>query len=103
MCLGHLGAVRTLEPYTGARPAESPIGDQSGTQVFRVMRDASRCDVAAFGIADDRPVPIRSIETLAYIVRNMRRRIGLEYLCQRDSPLSRWLAPGKISPAADDD
>ncbi len=68
------------------------IDHQSGAQVFRVMRNAGRCNVAALRIADDRSISISAGETLEDIVRNVRNRIG--FLLK--------LAPSEVSPAADD-
>jgi len=82
---------------------ESPVSNQSRAQVLRVMSHASWCNVSTLGIADNRPVTISPSEATAHIVRNVRRRIRLEYLRQSNCPLRLRLALGKASPAADYD
>src|SRR5438105_13673644 len=48
---------------------KSPIDDQSGTQVFSVVRHTCRCNVTALGITDDGTVSISAGETFEDMVR----------------------------------
>ena len=61
------------------------------------MRDAGRCDVAALGITDNRPVAISACEAPAHIVRDVRRRLSFEYLFEREGARSRGLAPRRLT------
>jgi hypothetical protein len=67
------------------------------------MGNASECDIAAFRIANNRAITILAFKTATHIVRNVRRRISLEYFCECDCPFSYRLAPSEAMAAANDD
>jgi hypothetical protein len=44
------------------------------------MRNAGGCDIAAFGIADNRAITILAGKAASHIVRDVRRRLRFKYL-----------------------
>jgi len=58
---------------------KSWVSDKSSAQVFRVVSNASWCDVAAFWITDDRPISIFTSETSSYVIRNTWRCVRFEF------------------------
>jgi hypothetical protein len=67
-----------IRPHAVRKPS---VRHQSRAQVFGVMRHASGCNVPALGVADNRAITILAGKSPAHIVRDVRRRIGLEYFC----------------------
>src|SRR5437773_782352 len=82
---------------------KASVSNKSRAHVLGVMRNARRRDVSAFRIADNRAVSISTSEAPSDIGRDVRRRIGLKYLCESDGPFSRRLAPGEGSSTANYD
>ena len=82
-----------VRPHAIRKP---PIFNQSRAHVFGIVRNAGGCDIAAFRVADNRPVTILASQAPTYVVRNVWCRIRFKYLCQRDSPFPLRLAPREI-------